>query len=150
MSRVPADGRSSNGAQEINQQSIHFRRTLLLNPMSRAAEQNLPNQVGRVDFQRLVGVGIKFDHRIPLAGDEQRRLIQLRAVEKPGQLPVAIDVAIPVEPAVKTSALELAGEEIEVRLAKPWRQLLRDHHAVEEFRAALERIAPSLIRRGIA
>jgi len=46
LSSVSAHGRSSNGAQEIYQQSIHFRRTLLLDPMSRAGEQNLPNQVG--------------------------------------------------------------------------------------------------------
>src|SRR3984893_17671374 len=109
-------GGTSDLVQELDQQTIHVGRALLLNPMPRTREQNLLRQVRRVDFERLVGVGVKFDHRVLVAGDEQCRLSQLSTVEEPAHVPDPIDVAIPVEAAAKAGALELGGEKVKVRL----------------------------------
>jgi hypothetical protein len=62
-----------------------------------AGEQDLPRQVRRVDF-RLVRVGVEFDHRVLVAGNERRRGPVSRRLET-RSVPGAIDVAIPVEPA---------------------------------------------------
>jgi hypothetical protein len=45
---------------------------------------------GALIVQGLVRLGLKFDHRVLVAGNERRRLSQSRAVEKPAQFPGAI------------------------------------------------------------
>ena len=61
----------------------------------------------------------KFHDHIALAGDVERRDRHPKPVERRQQLPVAVDVAIPVEPAAKPGAGEFRGVEIDVGLGEP-------------------------------
>ena len=62
------------------------------------------------------------DHGIMGSGDEQRRLMDLRALPGRGQFPVAVDIAVPVQPAAKTGFLVGFGKRCDVGLGDPVRQ----------------------------
>ena len=79
---------------------------------------------------------LKRDHQIAVAGDIKRRHRHLGAGERRQKLPVAIDVAVPVEAAAKAAAREFAGVKIHVRFAEPWRQHGRLGHPAEKTAVA--------------
>src|SRR5215831_13765432 len=61
-------------------------------------------------------------HQVTIAGHIKRRHCHLRAGERGQQFPISIDVAVPVQAAAKSGALELTDVEIDVLCAKPCRQ----------------------------
>ena len=64
----------------------------------------------------------KPQHQVAIPRHIQRRNRHLQPRERPHQLPVAIDVAIPVEPAAKSAAPERLGIGVDIGLAEPARQ----------------------------
>ena len=88
--------------------------------------------------QRL-GEGVKLglgcgeaQHAVAAAGDEQGRLPDRLAAPRPAQLPVALEVAVPVQAAAKAGAGEFLGVVVEVGLAQPRRQGRRVDGIVEQ------------------
>src|SRR4051812_3134047 len=67
----------------------------------------------------------KAQDAVAAAGDEQRGHADRLAAPRAAELPVAPEVAVPVEAAAKAGAGELAGVVIEVGLAQPRRQRRR-------------------------
>jgi len=68
-----------------------------------AVENDLGLQVGQdaIKLGDLPRADQARDDAVPGAGEEQRRLVDLCALPRRRQLPVAIDVAIPVQPSAK-------------------------------------------------
>jgi hypothetical protein len=105
-------------ACEINQGCIDLSGTLLLDPVACTFDQDLAFEA-RHHIGHLVERALAHrsgDHGVVCASDEQRGLHDLRAVEWRGQFEVAVDVAIPVEPAAKAAALIGGGEYVDVGL----------------------------------
>ncbi len=112
--------RGTTGLQELHQQLVDLSRPFLLNPVPRARNNRELASVWHRDAYRVAAD--HRDYRIMLAGCEHRGLTQLGALEKTRQLPVAIEIAIPVNTAAKAHALELPGKKTQVRLSQPARQ----------------------------
>jgi uncharacterized protein involved in response to NO len=104
--------------QELDHRGADLGRPLLLGPVAAAGQNDRPAQL-RHEIREIgeepvhAGEG---EDRVALAGDEKRRHDHGEPGERRQQLPVAIDVAIPVEPAAKPGAGEFAGIEFEIRL----------------------------------
>src|SRR5690242_17686786 len=125
---VPAfAGTSGSGfemlARKADQRGIHLIGSLLLDPVAGALEDHLVHAWH--DRPELIECALPHrtrDHGVVRSRDEQRRLHDLRVLPGRGQLPVAVDVAIPVEPAAEAGAAILGRKHIEIALAQPWRQ----------------------------
>src|SRR6185312_49222 len=77
----------------------------LLNPMSGTLDNQFPCQMRQhaLHIEHALGTDQPLDDRIIRAGDEQRRLMDFGALPRRCQVPVAVDVAIPVEAATKAA-----------------------------------------------
>ena len=75
--------------------------------MAGAIDDQLSLQVRQhpVQFVDALGSDKPGNDGIVRSGDEQRRLMDLGALPGRGQFPVAVDVAVPVEPAAKAGLL---------------------------------------------
>ena len=78
--------------------------------------------MGREIASAARSVLVKDKHGIGRPADEQTRHRDLRAVEFGGGLPVAVEIAIPVQAAGETGAGELGDVVVELVLAYPVRQ----------------------------
>jgi len=90
------------------------------------------------------------DNEITVAGDVEGRDGDNGAGERRQQLPVAIDVAVPAEPAAKAGAAELTGIEFDVGGAQPRRQSIRIGCVIEKATAPRnhgDAIAPGRVAR---
>ena len=72
------------------------------------------------------------EDRVVGAADEQRRHLHRGAVEVGGELPVAVEVAVPVEAAGEPGAGELGDVVVELGLGQPRRQAVRFGDALDE------------------
>ncbi|CAM2152745.1 hypothetical protein PT2222_290061 [Paraburkholderia tropica] len=126
-------------AQKIDQQRVDVGGTFLLDPVARLGQQHLAREARHVGFERFVGLRRHADHAVLLARDEQRRLLDARAVEERRECPVAIEIAIPVDGAAKAALAELRGEHVEIGVAEPGRQRVGIGEAVDETRVFRER-----------
>lgn len=70
--------------------------------------------------------------------DEQRRLVDLRVLPGRRQLPVAVEIAVPVQPAAEAGPGEGLGEIGQISLAQPARQRLLDSCVAEKALALLD------------
>ena len=120
--------RSAELAKERDQRGVDLARPLLLRPMAAAGQHDRFRELGDEQFQvrdQLIHPR-KFDDEVAVARDVKRRHRHLRAGEGREKLPVAVDVAIPVEPAAEARAGEFSRIEIDVRLGEPRRAASAD------------------------
>ena len=139
-------------ARECDQRGVHLVRALLLDPVAGAVDQDLLREVRHHAFQFIERALAERagDHRVARAGDEQRGLPDDRAVPGRGQGPVAVDVAIPVEPAAKSGALIFGGEHVDVGLGQPGRQRDRIDRGPEKALLAVDIEAHLVLARRVA
>src|SRR5688572_32851116 len=78
----------------------------------------------------------KTAYEFAVAGDVERGHADRRARPRGEQRPVAVDVAVPVEPAAEAGARELARVEVQVPLGQPGRPRARLRPARDEPSAA--------------
>ena len=129
--RIIGASKAFSGSQpleEVDQQFVDLGRPLLLHPMAGALEDMAAAQAGQG-----LGVGVELglgrreaQHAVAAAGDEQRRLADRLAAPRPAELPVAPEVAVPVQAAAKAGAREFLGVVVEIGLAQPRRQVSAD------------------------
>src|ERR687898_1525578 len=101
--------------QKRQQRGVDAFRPLLLNPMTGAFDDHFFDAGhGATYVLHRRGAALARDYRVARTDDEQRGLTNRRVLPGRGQRPVAIDVAIPVEPAAKTGASILARELLDV------------------------------------
>ena len=97
----PWSSRTLQALQKIDDRGVDLGRAFLLGPVAAARQHDRLAQL-RHEFrevrQQLVHAGERYDE-VAVAGDVQRRYIDGLAGERRRQLPVAVDVAVPVEPA---------------------------------------------------
>src|ERR1700689_1586839 len=109
-------------------------RTLLLRPMAAARQHDRFRQLGDECFQvrdQLIHPR-EFDDEVAIPRHVKRRDGHLRPGEGREQLPVAVDVAIPVEAAAEACPGEFSRKEVDVRLCEPRGQRRRIDRAGEE------------------
>ena len=110
--------------QKTDQGRVDLVGAFLLDPVAGAFDDELLPQVRQhpLHVGDALGADQTGDDGILRSRDEQRRLVDLRVLPRRGQFPVAVDVAIPVEPAAKAGFPVGLGEIGEVGLAEPIRQ----------------------------
>ena len=99
--------RPAPSSQEIDQGGIDLVGPLLLDPVTGPIENELLPQI-RQHTLHLVdqfGADQPGNDAILRSRDEQRWLVDLRALPRRGQFPIAVDVAIPVQPAAEAGLL---------------------------------------------
>ena len=77
----------------------------------------------------------KRQHEVSIAGYVERRHGDARSSKRREKFPVAVDIAVPVQPSAKPGAREFPCEELDVGLGEPKRQGRRVHAAAEETTA---------------
>src|SRR5262249_25997230 len=123
--------------QEAQDGVRHFAGALLLSPVAAAREDRRAQEGGHEPRQvrdELIHPW-KGDHEVAIACDVQGRHCHARAGVRSQKLPVAIDVAIPVESAPETRVRELAREHVDVGLRDPAGQNLGHRGAIEHSAA---------------
>src|ERR1700674_2594342 len=98
--------------------------------MADARQDYLLDEMRHVALHRVDFLTPEAEDAVAIAGNKQRRLGQLRTVQKRGQRPVAIDVAIVVKAARKTAPFEFTDEELDVLVSDKARLLWRWRHQV--------------------
>ncbi|MGY3550692.1 hypothetical protein ACVWZ4_006053 [Bradyrhizobium sp. USDA 4472] len=113
-------------AQEPQKRGIDLVGPFLLHPMTSAVDDQLSREIGQHALQIVdpLGADQAGDDGVLRAGDEQGGLVDLRVLPGRGQLPIAVDVAIPIQPATKPGRAEALGEMSKIGLAQPRRQRL--------------------------
>jgi hypothetical protein len=94
----------------------------------------LPRRPGKV-FGKAIELRLRrreAQHAVLAAGDEQRRLADRLAAPRAAQLPVAPQVAVPVQAAAEAGAAKFAGVIVEIGLGEPRRQLRRIDGVAEQ------------------
>src|SRR5690242_15948670 len=107
--------------EELEQRRVDDVRRLLLHPVPGARDDDLGAQIVDPTLHR--GGRHELAHRVELAGEEERRLGDVTIGDRLGELPVAVDVAIPVEPAREPRPLERADIYRELLLGEPGGEL---------------------------
>ena len=89
--------------QELDQGGVDLVGPLLLDPVTGPIENELLPQIRQHALHLVdqLGADQPGNDAILRSRDEQRRLVDLRALPRRGQFPVAVDVAIPVQPAAE-------------------------------------------------
>ena len=123
----------------------------MLNPVTGALDEDFLH-AGHCAAHVLdrAGAALARDDGIARAGDEQRGLADDRVLPRRSQFPVAIDVAIPVEPAAKTGAPVFGGKLLQVFLAQPLRQGRRNRERIEKAVALVNHHRILAIDRNVA
>src|SRR3954454_6176507 len=96
--------------------------------MAGALDDQLSLQIGQhaLELVDALGSDQAGDNGVFRTGNEERGLVDLRILPGRRQLPIAVEVAIPVQPATKTGFAEGFSEIGKVSLAEPgWQRLLR-------------------------
>src|SRR5271163_1991886 len=117
--------------------------------MAGAGQDYLLDEIRHVAIHRIDFLTQEAEDAVAIARDKQGRLRQLRTVEKGGQLPVAIDVAIVVEAAGKTAAIEFIDEELDVLVGHEAR-LLRRRRSQARHILGIDCEFPALLGRRLA
>ena len=138
--------------EEREQGGVRRLGLLLLVPVPGALDQDLAAQIRAEGRQHGDGGALRLQlgtHHDGVAqtADEERGHRDLAIREGGEQLPVAIEVPVPVEAAAEAGALELARVDVEVGFREPVGQLLRVEHAVHELRRLRQVEFPRLARR---
>src|SRR5215216_3075456 len=110
--------------QESDQGSVDLVRALLLDPVTGPIENELLPQI-RQHALYLVDqlcADQSGNDAILRSRNEQRRLVDLRALPRRGQFPIAVDVTIPVQPAAEAGVLVDSREIGDVSFGQPIRQ----------------------------
>jgi hypothetical protein len=89
-------------------------------------------------------------HGVVAAADEQRGHLDLGALELGGELPVAVEVAVPVDAAGEPGALELGDVVVELGLGEPVGQAVGLREAVDEAPPVGRRKVEASVRRRLA
>lgn len=111
-------------AKKFDHRSIDLRGALLLGPVTASWQDNclaqLRHQSGHFT-NRLTHAG-KIQNNIALPSYIERWYAYFCAAKWSEEFPIAIDVSVPVEPAAKSGAVELARVKINIGLGQPCRQ----------------------------
>ena len=107
----PGHSAFSQLTQEIDHRGIDFRRAFLLGPMTAVPKNDCSTQARQVFLQTVDNLLLR---RGPIAGYIERRNTHLRTREWRQQLPISIDVTVPVHAAAKPGTFELADVEINI------------------------------------
>jgi len=120
--------------EELDHRGIDLGGSLLLRPVAAAGKHDGLPQLGHESFQ--VGDELihpaEGDHEVTIAGDVERGNGHVRPGESCQQLPVAIDVTVPVQPAAKAGTSKFPGVELDVGLRELRREGGRFDGAAEE------------------
>src|SRR4029453_17358706 len=123
--------------EEVDHRSIDFLRPLLLGPVTAARKHERPLKVR--DELRQIGNELvhtaEGHHQVPATSDIEGRHGHTRPSKGREEFPVAVDIAIPVQPSTKPGTREFPREELDVGLGEPWRQGRRVHAAAEDTTA---------------
>src|SRR5919108_1910505 len=144
-----ARGQSLQACQELHEPLVDLGRALLLDPVPGPRQHRLLPEIRHRFLHGIEVLPVHREHRVNLSRDKERRLAQLRTVQKGRQFPHPIDIAVPVQPTPETGALEFAREEVDVLLRQPGRQRLRQCAAVEKSLGPAEQETPAHLGRGI-
>src|SRR5271170_3813740 len=101
--------------------------------MAGAGDNHFLFQVRSSRANPIVCARVHLADHVMLTGGEYGGLTQLSAVEERRELPVAIEIAIPVNASAKAGALELRGKEIQVGFRQPGRQLVRHRTRLDKL-----------------
>src|SRR5262249_48349796 len=93
--------------------------------MADARQDQLPSQVRNVTLHCLDFFTPEAEDSIAVTRDKEGRLTQLGSIEEGRKGPVTIDIAIVIEQASKTAALEFANEELDIGVGHEGRLLGR-------------------------
>src|SRR4029453_18467290 len=119
--------------QEAQDGVAHFGGALLLRPVTAARQDRRASELGHETRQ--VGDELihprKGDDEVAIARDVEGRYHHARAGVRSKQLPVAIDISIPVEAAAEARVGKLAREHVDVGARDPPGKHLGRHGAVE-------------------
>src|SRR5260370_5422963 len=110
-------------SEKSNQGGVDLVGAFLLDPVASAVDDELLSQARQnpLHVSHAFGADQTGDDGILRSGNEQRRLMDLRTLPARGQFPVAVDVAIPAEPATKAGFFVGLAEISEVGFAEPIR-----------------------------
>src|SRR5262245_30099891 len=75
------------------------------------------------------------NYQVPVSGDVERGHGHARPSKGREEFPVAVDIAVPVQPSAKPGTREFPCEELDVGLGEPWWEGRRVHAAAEETTA---------------
>src|SRR5919201_7170741 len=112
----------SRPAKPVEDEGVDLVRTFLLHPVPAPFEQVRTGQPGKPRRLSVDRVGEPRGRGVERAGDEDGGLSDRRAVERGEVFPVAVDVAIAVEGAAESVALELGRARLELGLGDPVRK----------------------------
>jgi len=104
--------------EELDHRGIDLGGSLLLRPVAAAGKHDGLPQLGHESFQvgdELIHAA-EGDHEVTIARDVERGNGHVRPGESCQQLPVAIDVTVPVQPAAKAGTSKFPGVELDVGL----------------------------------
>src|SRR5713226_6074028 len=120
--------------EELQHGRVDVVTPLLLGPVAAAGEDQglaeLGNELREVGDELVHAA--EGEHEVTVAGDVEGGDGDHGARIGSEELPVAIDVAIPVETAAKAGASKFPGVEVDVDLGEPGRQHLRLSHRAEK------------------
>src|SRR6185437_1828677 len=85
--------------------------------MADSGQQDRLAKIRDVGLHRIYFIGPELDYGVAIAGDIERGLMQLRAVEERGECPVAINIAIIIEGGLEAGPREFRDKKIDVRVA---------------------------------
>src|SRR5260370_19064741 len=120
--------------EELQHGRVDVVTPLLLGPVAAAGEDQglaeLGNELREVGDELVHAA--EGEHEVTVAGDVEGGDGDRGARVGCEELPVAIDVAIPVESAAKAGAGEFPGVEVDIGLGEPRRQRFRRSHRAEK------------------
>src|SRR6058998_4074580 len=124
----------SNSLEKFEHEGVHLGCPLLLRPVPAAGQHDRPPKLR--DERRQIRDELihsrEAHYEIAVAGDVEGGNGDDGAGERRQELPVAIDVAVPVEPAAKAGASELTGVEVDVGGGQPRWQSIRIGRLIEK------------------
>ena len=121
---------SVEAGEEVEERGVDLGGPLLLHPVAGAVDEHGAAVIGdeRVHRRRRA----HHEDRVVGAADEQRRHLDLGAGEGLGEVPVAVEVAVPVEAAGEPGAGELGAVVVQLVLGQPVRQAVGLGDALDE------------------
>ena len=105
--------------EEVDQRLVDLVGPLLLGPVAAPLEDQRSVQLRQRRLERGDGRRPPDRGTVAVTADEQRRHVDRLPAERGEILPVAVDVAVPVERTAKAGVLELARVHIEIDLGQP-------------------------------
>lgn len=119
--------------KKVQDRLIHFFGALLLHPMARSRNDELPAKIRVVRVHRIHQVhadGVSKD-RVVFASKKEGGLPDLHLVENGELVPVAIHVPVPIDPTPKARLPVSLRVHVQVLVREPLRKGIGHHHALE-------------------